>query len=300
MGAKSYLSAAQWPSRLAPQVTGRGALSLPNGITVRRFAHTGYELDDMPGCSDHLVAFRLSGVARAERRFGGARWSRTVTRRGSLTIVPALQGSSWRIAGRGEMLYFFFPPALLDRIAAEDLETAGVASVVDRFGAFDPPLTHLAAAFVLEVQNALLGHGMCAEAIATQLAVAVVRRHSAAQGASARGFGRGQGLRDLVRRRVEDHVEAKLGRKITLAELAALSGLSPSRFSHAFKLSLGCPPHQYVLQRRVARAERLLVRTDMPIAEVALASGFANQAHLTATFKRARGTTPKRCRDGAG
>jgi AraC family transcriptional regulator len=96
--------------------------------------------------------------------------------------------------------------------------------------------------------------------------------------------------------RVIDMIEAHLDEPLSLATLAAAANTSTYGFAHAFKRAVGTPPHQYVLLRRCERAKHLLAHTAMPIAEVAIALGFASQAHLTAAFSKATGFTPAKFR----
>lgn len=77
----------------------------------------------------------------------------------------------------------------------------------------------------------------------------------------------------------------------TLAELAELTGLSQFALLRAFRAETGLPPHAYLNQLRVRRARTLLDQGVMP-AEVAAATGFADQAHLTRQFKRVLGVPP--------
>jgi AraC-like DNA-binding protein len=77
----------------------------------------------------------------------------------------------------------------------------------------------------------------------------------------------------------------------SLAALALQAGLSRYQFLRAFTLLTGLPPHAYLLQRRVQQARRL-VRSGMPLAEAAAASGFADQSHMTRCFVRNLGATP--------
>jgi AraC-like DNA-binding protein len=73
--------------------------------------------------------------------------------------------------------------------------------------------------------------------------------------------------------------------------LAAEAGLSRYQFLRAFTRLTGLPPHAYLLQRRVQHA-RQLVRRGLPLADVAAASGFADQSHMTRCFVRSLGLTP--------
>ena len=92
--------------------------------------------------------------------------------------------------------------------------------------------------------------------------------------------------------RVKKHIEANLASRLTTAALAALVDLSENHFARAFKTSLGCPPHAYVVNRRVHHAKTLMLESDMPLSQVALAAGLADQAHLSRLFRRYFGETP--------
>ena len=81
------------------------------------------------------------------------------------------------------------------------------------------------------------------------------------------------------------------GRSLTLGELAASAGLSPSYFVRSIARATGMTPHAHVLRCRVARARQLLLQ-GMPAAEAAVAAGFCDQAHMIRQFRRQLGVTP--------
>ncbi|MBR0845764.1 helix-turn-helix transcriptional regulator [Bradyrhizobium liaoningense] len=108
-----------------------------------------------------------------------------------------------------------------------------------------------------------------------------------------------QGLQKWRLKRVLGYIEAHLCKKIPLADLAAVAGLSRMHFAAQFRVATGCSPHEYVLHRRILRAKDLLRNCEMPIVEVALSVGFQSQAHFTTTFRRFAGNTPSRWRDAA-
>jgi len=87
---------------------------------------------------------------------------------------------------------------------------------------------------------------------------------------------------------IDRHLEGDL----TLLHIAEALRVSPHHFAHVFRLAVGVAPHQYVIRRRVERAKELLDTTDLPIVEVALAVGCANQSHFSALFHRITGLTP--------
>jgi AraC family transcriptional regulator len=87
-------------------------------------------------------------------------------------------------------------------------------------------------------------------------------------------------------------------------ELASLCGLSRSYFAKAFKISLGAPPHRWVVQERIRRAAEMLEQTNESISVIALSCGFADQSHFTRAFRTALGASPaawrRRRQAGAG
>lgn len=100
-------------------------------------------------------------------------------------------------------------------------------------------------------------------------------------------------------RRAVDYIEANFLNDITLVEIASAAGLSVSALTVQFRRTTNMSPYAYVIDRRLRHAEDLLRKTTMPISEVALAAGFADQAHLTRVFRVRRMTTPKRMRNGS-
>ena len=100
------------------------------------------------------------------------------------------------------------------------------------------------------------------------------------------------GLSPGAMRRVREYVEAHLNERLPLTELAAVAELSVYHFAREFKHSVGVTPHYYIVQRRVEQAQAMLTRTDLSVAEIALAAGYSDQSQLTRQFRQILGTTP--------
>lgn len=92
-------------------------------------------------------------------------------------------------------------------------------------------------------------------------------------------------------KQVRDYLEAHYAEPITLSDLSAQVHITPYHLARLFTRQIGIPPHKYLESVRIRHAERLL-ESGCPIAEVAYATGFSGQSHLTRTFKRFIGTTP--------
>jgi AraC family transcriptional regulator len=104
------------------------------------------------------------------------------------------------------------------------------------------------------------------------------------------------GLATWQAKRTLAYIEASLAMKVEIDDLANVVALSRSHFSRAFKRSIGLSPMEYVVVRRVERAKAMISGTREPLAEVELACGFADQAHLNRRFRDIVGISPGRWR----
>ena len=75
-------------------------------------------------------------------------------------------------------------------------------------------------------------------------------------------------------------------------KLASLCGLSRSYVTRAFKVSMGTPPHRWLVRQRIRRAEEMLEGSKESISAIALSCGFSDQSHLTRMFHAAVGCSP--------
>jgi AraC-like DNA-binding protein len=100
------------------------------------------------------------------------------------------------------------------------------------------------------------------------------------------------GLAPWQIRAVEAFIAAHLDRKILQEELAAVTNLSVSHFAAAFKQSFGEPPHASLIRRRIRLAQEMMLTTQEPLSQIALACGLGDQAHFSTVFRQKTGSTP--------
>ncbi|NKB16120.1 MAG: helix-turn-helix transcriptional regulator [Sphingomonadales bacterium] len=108
------------------------------------------------------------------------------------------------------------------------------------------------------------------------------------------------GLTGWQERRATEYLSANLGSEGSLKEIAAQCGLSTSHFCKAFKETMGIPPHQWLIRRRIEVAKVFLKAPSLSLAEVALECGFADQSHFTRVFTRIVGMGPGAWRRNCG
>lgn len=95
---------------------------------------------------------------------------------------------------------------------------------------------------------------------------------------------------------LDEFIDAGLDGTLSVQAMATLLGLSEGYFLRAFKQATGQSPHSYLIDRRLARARGLLRDRRARLADIALACGFASQAHMATAFKLRLGVSPSTLR----
>jgi AraC family transcriptional regulator len=263
---------------------------------VRCIAESAFELDQ-PALSHHWFVQFVRPPEKMDLRYAGVK-RYVPPPAGAISLVPAGSPAQWRLSGRREWLHVYLEPGLVGRVAAEvfDLDPARLAvPPLDNLGL--PHLRTTLAVVAAELASGGAGGPLAAESLANVLAVHLIR-HVLAPRRPKRG--RDGTLPRGRLRAVVEYIEEHLDASPTLEQLAAVARLSVHHFARQFKAATGLPPHEYVIMRRVERAQQLLKGGgDLSLAEVALRAGFSDQSKLSHHFKRLVGVTPGQFRTPA-
>ena len=152
-------------------------------------------------------------------------------------------------------------------------------------------IRHIAMSLLGELNEASVLGRFYADSLATGLATQVLKHCSSLKDVH---VGRGMApyrLRKAVSL-IEQHLDDEAEGRIALSTVARHVGMSYFHFSRAFKQAMGMTPTNYIIERRLERAKKLMQETDLPIADIALRSGFSSQSHFTTSFRRFVGVTP--------
>jgi transcriptional regulator GlxA family with amidase domain len=120
---------------------------------------------------------------------------------------------------------------------------------------------------------------------------ALDRQARSMAGTPTRSTARG-GLAPWQIRKVVDFVESNLETSVRLESLSEVSRLSISYFTRAFRESFGLSPHAYVIRQRIRRAKEMMLTTNDPLGQIAIACGLCDQAHFSKLFRRLVGASP--------
>jgi len=104
-------------------------------------------------------------------------------------------------------------------------------------------------------------------------------------------------LNALQASRIAAYMNDELAQDLTLAELAAITGLTRFHFSRCFKGTFGETPYQYLTRIRILRAKELLASTPLYVSEIAAAVGFHDVTSFSRRFSQYEGISPRRYRD---
>ena len=99
-------------------------------------------------------------------------------------------------------------------------------------------------------------------------------------------------LTALQERTAKELLASRLSGDISMSEIALTCGLSVDYFSACFKRTTGLSPYRWFIRYRVDKAKRILVETDLALADVALTCGYADQSHFTGSFSKEAGLSP--------
>lgn len=100
------------------------------------------------------------------------------------------------------------------------------------------------------------------------------------------------GLRPWQTARVTAYIDSHLSERIPVETLGAVARRSKAHFCRAFKRTMGETPYNFIVRRRLAMAEHLMLTSDAPLSEVAAACGFSDQSHFCNRFREATGKSP--------
>jgi AraC-like DNA-binding protein len=104
------------------------------------------------------------------------------------------------------------------------------------------------------------------------------------------------GLAPWQKRRASELLHENMQGRIRLSAIARECGLSTSHFARSFKTSFGVSTHQWLIQHRIGHAKQLMGQTVMSLIDIAIQSGFNDQAAFTRAFHQLVGVSPGRWR----
>jgi len=192
------------------------------------------------------------------------------------------------VRGPFDYLHYYLSRDLLERIALDNAVASSI-QLREVFFVEDLVVAQMTKNILSPVKNGEPLDRLELDQIATVLGAHTLQTHC---GAPKFAVPSRRGLEPWQKLRTEEMLRAHLEGNITIKELAAACSLSASHFGRCFRKSFGTSVHQRLIQLRIEHAQHLLLRTNNTLVDIALLSGFCDQAAFSRTFSRIEHMTP--------
>src|ERR1700759_1802845 len=254
-------------------------------ITHLRRKDAGHGMTELAAKRESWVAcVHLEKLDSCDIWCDGAQQKSNAIEAGAMHINDMRQSWQADIRSPFEVVNFCVPRSAFDEISSEE-GSAPISELhcpIDLARA-DIVLKNFAQGLLPALAKPDQANRLFADHAARAVTAHLARTYGAMQ--FRRSYGRG-GLAPWQERRAKELLRTTSPGALALPERASASRLSSGHFSRAFKQTVGCPPHQWLLQQRVERAKELILNTDEPLCAIALDTGFADQSHFTRVFSQ--------------
>lgn len=266
------------------------SVQLGSGIQLAAWSNQN---DRVTQCSDHhtLSLYINNGYETYQKTSSGWKNGGGPDR---FCLMPQHSETTWDIRNDFSFVHLYCTDAHLRNIAEQIWDRSPASLQMDeKIFAEDPRITQLYRHFLLSSNWQQSANHMTLSTASTLLLTHLVQNFSSVQWRlpAVRG-----GLAPVVLRNIQAYIEQHLGEPLTLGELSLEAGLSEFHFARMFKQSTQMAPHQYVMQRRMARAETLVRHSTVSLTDIAMACGFSSASHFSHRFKATLGITPSQLR----
>ena len=302
-------AAASVPDRVAQFSGTRPLYVLPKAwgarLSAARWKFNGQTTLKPYALQELVLGCRASGTATVIRSVAeGSMRKRPVL--GAVSLMNPSQNAEWLIDGSCEVVHIYIPHTALQEFSQKAFGSDLSHFLREFVGVRDPWLSAYFQMLIAEIEYAAADPAGTDPLFLAETEVMLLRHliewHSDADVSDLKAFERGRHippLRSAVLRRVKEYVDLHLADEIHLGDLAAVACMSEDHFLRSFRAACGTTPYQYVIEKRVEKACRLLAETRMPISQVARDCGFKNAPQLSLRFRAATGMRPSRYRASA-
>jgi len=252
------------------------------------FLHIPRGKAEVTGRANHVLGMHVGRPVSADCRVGDRR-IKGLQKPGDMDFIPAGVDGCWEDDADCQILRIGLKQSLMAQTAEDLGQDMATVRLAPQLQMRDPGIEAILWAIKADLDAPTPAEPLYIDHLAHALAVRLLTMASPLPASQQAGEPRlpPHELSHLI-----DFIAANLDRRLTLADLAMVAGLSVTRLKVLFRNSTGMPVHHYVMRRRADHARSLLATTTMPASEIALAAGFAHQSHMASTMRRFFGLAP--------
>ena len=250
-----------------------------------------------PDGANHTLCLNLEGGEWLERQIAPGKPA-VRGKAGYSTLHPQGCGSVWtssHMNDRYRALHFYFTQADLSRYAIEVLDIEPLSlELNDVVFDHNEAIRNIASTCILPLDWSEKSDRVALTSAIQLLLFQIIRKYvdsSRFVKASHKG-----GLSLIVQKRIAEYIDAHLDETMTIENLADVAGLSAFHFARMFHQSFGMTPHNYLKEKKIDLAKSLLSDPDIPLIDIAVASGYCSPSHFSRQFKSVTRLTPSQYR----
>jgi AraC family transcriptional regulator len=236
----------------------------------------------------YIVALQLKAIPFVELFLGKKKVSSGYYPIGAVGVISLEEEPACVLPNPFDALALYVNQAALDEIAYAHYASRA-EPLVWPYGKFDPVVHHLGQTLISSLEQPQYTSKIFLDHILHALNCHFVSSYGGVARSALQFRG---GLSPLQMRRATEFLEAHLDGNIVLQQVAEACELSVSHFARAFKKTFRMPPYKWLIERRVDRARDLMTNSRLPLADIAVQCGFADDSALNRSFKRIHGVTP--------
>jgi len=234
------------------------------------------------------AAFLMTRAPESDIRLPDRGWQSVVPSLRTIHFFPAQLPFSARTFGPSSVIGLEISPELVSAVQGPEPTQRGEllehATCVDNF------LVESVLALAEDVRAGFPCGRIYGESVGAAFVAQLLRKCSTTRFAEAR-FPAGTSNYRL--RQVFEYINDNLASDLSLLRLASIAETGVDNLLRLFKRSTGLTPHQYVLRKRIERAQALLAQPRLSITDIALQSGFVDHSHFARIFRRTTGVSPR-------
>ena len=253
----------------------------------RESPYEGY----FPAVKDQLLVLHRSGPATIQR-LETSKPVNAVVPAGGIHLVPGGMAFNFRLLNHLQTLHVYVRRSVIEEVAGEMIDgDPSRIEIPPLMLEQDPKLQNLLNAILLALDDPDYATSIYIDYLSRALAAQLVRSHSLATLRPQSALNPTGRISPSIGEAIA-YMREHLEYSISLGDIAEAINRSPSHFARQFRNELGTPPHRYLVNLRIEKAQMLLERSKTSIAEIAFECGFSHQEHLTRFFQQRVGTTP--------
>jgi AraC-like DNA-binding protein len=238
------------------------------------------------------VALTPTPVGQWQARYNGQQVGVASTKAFAVTVLDLQASMKMLVKGPFDYLHFYISKSFLEEIAAD----SGLSSDISFRACFfveDLVIAQITKGILSEVKHQQPLSLLRLDQISLLLGAHLLQSYSNLQ---RQPIAPQKGLEAWQKVRSEELLRSRLNGNIAIAELATACKLSASHFARCFRLSYGISVHRFLIRLRLEKAKELLVDTGAALSDIAIESGFFDQAALTKQFSQVERVTPSKWR----